>query len=183
MSAKDNYTQDEWRRVLSGPGQAGLAVIAASPSGLTGLLAEAGAIAGVLRDLIAAQPKTPLLDAMADTFQHATPQEVRAGQTPNRADRPRNLQETRERALTDLRQALWLVRTKSTPEDVRAYETLVQNVAERVAGAAKEGGFLGIGGVQVSDAERAALEEIRQLLSYVLSRAAVPDQNGGARPV
>jgi hypothetical protein len=34
--------------------------------------------------------------------------------------------------------------------------TAAQNVAE----AAKEGGFLGIGGVRVSDAERAALGDI-----------------------
>jgi len=41
------------------------------------------------------------------------------------------------------------------------YRTLIMNVATAVAEAAKEGGFLGIGAKQVSDAERAAVAEIK----------------------
>ncbi|MCD0166739.1 hypothetical protein IHN58_13865, partial [Deinococcus sp. 12RED42] len=44
MSIKDNFTSDEWFKVMTGPGRAGAAVMAASPSGLTGLIAEARAI-------------------------------------------------------------------------------------------------------------------------------------------
>lgn len=50
------------------------------------------------------------------------------------------------------------------PEDAAAYRAMLINVAERTAGAAKEGGFLGIGGEQVNDKERAVIEELRALL-------------------
>ena len=41
----------------------------------------------------------------------------------------------------------------ATPEEVDAYKRFVMTVAQTVASADKEGGFLGIGGKQISDAE------------------------------
>jgi len=40
MSVKDNFTPEEWDKVLSGPATAAAAILAASPSGLTGIIAE-----------------------------------------------------------------------------------------------------------------------------------------------
>ncbi|MFD1730904.1 hypothetical protein ACFSC4_07135 [Deinococcus malanensis] len=59
MSVKDNFTADEWFKVMTGPGRAGAAVVAASPSGLTGLLAEAQAIAGSVREHVSRAGRTP----------------------------------------------------------------------------------------------------------------------------
>jgi hypothetical protein len=41
---------------------------------------------------------------------------------------------------------------------------MLNGLASKVAEASKEGGFLGFGGVQVSDAEKAALAEISSAL-------------------
>jgi hypothetical protein len=49
---------------------------------------------------------------------------------------------------------------KASPGEVDAYKTFVMTVAQAAAGAHKEGGFLGIGGQQISDAENQALDEI-----------------------
>ena len=46
-----------------------------------------------------------------------------------------------------------------------AFKAWLGAIAERVAEASKEGGFLGFGGVQVSDAEKATLAEIAGALS------------------
>ncbi|PYE56252.1 hypothetical protein [Deinococcus yavapaiensis] len=164
MNVKDSFSPQEWFRVMNGPGRAGLAVIAASPSGLTGLLAETGAISDVIQEMIASHPTTPLLAAMAEAYQHTTSDELKQLQATETAERARNLDETKTQAFEGVRQALWAVSTKATPEDVQAYKTLLLRVAERVAGAAKEGGFLGLGGVQVSDAEKAAIQELRTLV-------------------
>jgi hypothetical protein len=40
-------------------------------------------------------------------------------------------------------------------EDAPAFKARLQAIAQRVAEAAKDGGFMGFGGVQVSDAEKA----------------------------
>src|SRR5262245_17854150 len=46
------------------------------------------------------------------------------------------------------------------PGDAAAFKTWLRHVSEGVAEASTEGGFLGFGGVGVSDAEKATLAEI-----------------------
>jgi hypothetical protein len=43
--------------------------------------------------------------------------------------------------------------------DATAFKTWLRQISQHVAEAAKEGGFLGIGGVTVSEAEKATLAE------------------------
>ena len=50
------------------------------------------------------------------------------------------------------------------PADAAAFKSWLFSVSRRVAEAASEGGFLGFGGVQVSAAERATLDEIAEAL-------------------
>jgi hypothetical protein len=63
-------------------------------------------------------------------------------------------------ATEQLRAAMGVLEAKATPEEIDAYKRFVMTVAQAVASAHKEGGFLGIGGKQVSDAENQALDEI-----------------------
>ena len=49
-------------------------------------------------------------------------------------------------------------------QDAPAFKLWLRGISQRVAEAAKEGGFLGFGGVQVSDAEQKALADISQAL-------------------
>ncbi len=61
-----SFSAEEWRKVMEGPGNAGAAVMAASPSGMTGILAEMKAIAGATREGPRVQePRPALLDAIA----------------------------------------------------------------------------------------------------------------------
>jgi hypothetical protein len=63
-----------------------------------------------------------------------------------------------------LREAMLILAAKATPEEIDAYKTFVMTVAQAAAAAHKEGGFLGIGGKQISDAENQALDEISTAL-------------------
>ncbi|MFK7600750.1 hypothetical protein ACI3L1_00925 [Deinococcus sp. SM5_A1] len=158
MSLKDNFTVDEWFKVMTGPGRAGAAVVAASPSGLTGLLAEAQAIANAVRESVSKDSRTPLMEAMAADL---------LGQPAARApeqERARNVEDVKNQSLEGVRQAMWLVNAKTSAEDASAYREMLMLVAQRTAEAAKEGGFLGFGGEQVNDKERAVIEELRQLI-------------------
>ncbi|MBZ9712710.1 hypothetical protein [Deinococcus multiflagellatus] len=160
MSLKDKFSGEEWFTVMNGPGRAGAAVMAASPSGVTGLLAEGQALGLAVRQGLSAAGRTPLLEAMAADLLGTPPD---PGTVP-RQERARNMDEAREQSLQGVRQAAWLVSAKTSPEDAAAYRHLLLSVAEQVALAAKEGGFLGIGGEQVSERERAVIEELRRLL-------------------
>ena len=68
-------------------------------------------------------------------------------------------------AITErLREALGILEQKASPEELEAYKLFVVGVAESAAKAHKEGGFIGIGGKEVSESEQAALDEIRAVL-------------------
>ncbi len=84
-------------------------------------------------------------------------------QAPSAAPREafKSLEDARETLLNRVRQAAFLVDSRVAADDALEYKKLMMSVAERTAQAALEGGFLGLGGVQVSDAERTVLEELR----------------------
>ena len=65
--------------------------------------------------------------------------------------------EAKDKAIAGLRQVSALLAAKA-PADAAAFKGWLQGISQHTAEAAKEGGFLGFGGVQVSDAEKATLE-------------------------
>jgi hypothetical protein len=67
-------------------------------------------------------------------------------------------------ALERVREAVALLESKATLEEVDAYKQFTLSVAQRAAEADKSGGVLGIGGERVSDAEREALRELAEAL-------------------
>ncbi|MFC6592267.1 hypothetical protein ACFP81_09840 [Deinococcus lacus] len=85
------------------------------------------------------------------------------------------------RSLEAVRQALWLVDSKLSSEDAQAYRQMLSAVAERVAQAAKEGGFMGFGGEQVSAQEKVVIEQLGELLGRAGAGASPsPDGSGNA---
>jgi hypothetical protein len=55
-----------------------------------------------------------------------------------------------------------LVARKSSPAEADAYRKLLVDVAAKAASASTEGGFLGFGGVRVSDKEQAFIAEVKR---------------------
>jgi hypothetical protein len=71
--------------------------------------------------------------------------------------------ELKQRAIDAVRRAADLVEQKA-PLEATAYKVWLLKIASSVAEASKEGGFLGFGGIQVSDAERATLADLSAAL-------------------
>jgi hypothetical protein len=70
-----------------------------------------------------------------------------------------------ERATQTLRDVVAVLDAGSTPEESAGYKGWLMQIGVKVAEAGKEDqGFLGRGGVQVNDAERAALDQLSTLL-------------------
>jgi hypothetical protein len=67
--------------------------------------------------------------------------------------------ELKSQAIAALTSVAQLVDAKAAT-DAPAFKMWLKGIAERVAAASKEGGFLGFGGVAVSDVEKATLEEV-----------------------
>ena len=72
-------------------------------------------------------------------------------------------EELKEHSLQNIREAIELLKTKASDEEVDEYRKFILGLAERVAEARKEG-FLGLSGDRVSDDERAAISEIEAAL-------------------
>ena len=60
-------------------------------------------------------------------------------------------------------QAVALVAAKS-PAEAQEFKLWLMSIARKAADAAKEGGFLGFGGTQVSEREQAALTQLEHAL-------------------
>jgi hypothetical protein len=72
-------------------------------------------------------------------------------------------QEIKARCIETLQQARTVVEAKA-PADSAAFKSWLYQISQKVAEASKEGGFMGIGGVTVSEAEKATLGEISAAL-------------------
>ncbi len=146
MTSKRDFNAEEWDTVVDGPLYAGLRMIAADRGGR---LRESLALNRVYQEARAAHGASGLLDELLTSPPTIDPAELqKAGEDIGAA------------ATDHLRRAMSILERTATADEVDAYKTFVMTVAQSVAAAHKEGGFLGIGGTAVSEAENAALDEI-----------------------
>jgi len=163
MATKSNFTAEEWGKVLSSPMIAGMAITAADPSGVWGLLKESMAGGWALLEVRQDAQANPLVRAVAEDF--ATAEGRTAARTVLQAKfSGAKLDGLKNAALAELRATASIIHAKA-PEDAAAFKAWLQMVAQKAAEAGTEGGFLGFGGVAVSDAEKATLGEISSALS------------------
>jgi hypothetical protein len=76
------------------------------------------------------------------------------------ATAPRTPEDLRREAPATLRQAVGILERHATEDEVVAYKRFVFSLADTVARAHREGGFLGLGGTEISEHEQEALDEI-----------------------
>ena len=160
MVAKTDLTTEEWNLLLGAPTLAAMAVTLADPSGLFGMLKE-GMSSG--RAVLAAM-KDPHADALAQALAHdlATSEgrhAVSATLKANLAGKPPA--EMKAEVLQSLGRVAALVDQRA-PAEAAGFKTWLLHIAEQAAEASTEGGFLGFGGIRVSDAEKATLDDLRR---------------------
>ncbi|MBA3298851.1 MAG: hypothetical protein H0U24_02105 [Thermoleophilaceae bacterium] len=149
MTKKADFNADEWSTIAEGPLLAGMRVITAARGGT---IRESLAMGQTYAKARQQQGESELLDDLVAAPPSVDPERVRAAGDIGRASSER------------LREALQLLEQKASPEEVEAYKRFVMSLAEAAAKAHKEGGFMGVGGKQVSDQEQAALDELAATL-------------------
>ena len=163
MANKQNFEPDEWTRILESTMLAGMAVSAAEPSGLWGALKEAFASSSALAAAKSNAGSNELVKAVVAEFEtkegRAAVQEALRQRLAGAAKPADAVQ----RSLTNLRDVSTILDAKA-PQDAPGFKAWLQAISKNVSEASSEGGFLGIGGVQVSDAEKATLADISKAL-------------------
>jgi hypothetical protein len=162
MAGKTNFTLEEWARVVASPIIAGMAITAADPSGLWGLLKEAMAGGWSLLEAKQDAAANPLAKAVAEDLSDAATRTA-ARDYMQAHFKGAQLTEMKSRAIEELRAVAALVDAKAA-DNADGFKAWLQQVAQKAAEAGTEGGFMGFGGVAVSDAEKATLAEITTAL-------------------
>lgn len=162
MADKTTFTPDEWKLILQGVMMASVAVTAADPSGMWGLLKESFAAGSTLAGAKTDAGSNALIKAVVSDFETSEGRSVARDGLKEKflGIKP---PEIKTQSIEALRQVAALIDAKA-PGDAAAFKSWLQRISQHVAEAAKEGGFLGIGGVQVSEAEKATLAEIANAL-------------------
>ncbi len=161
MANKQDFKPEEWAKILQSPMLVGIAVSMADPSRLWGTLKEAAAgsaeigtakrdganalINAVITDINTQDGRSVLQNALKNCFADAEPAQCV------------------ERSLANLRE-LSAILDEKAPADAAAFKAWLCAVSQKVAEASTEGAFLGFGGAQVSDAEKATLADISKAL-------------------
>jgi|SRR6516225_2356636 len=167
MANKQSFTPEEWTKILESVMLAGMAVSAAEPSGLWGLLKEGVAsssalaaaksdsgsselIKAVVAEYETSEGRSSVQEALRKRFSGAKPADVV------------------QRSLENLREVSGILAAKA-PGDAPGFKAWLNTISEKVAEASSERGFLGIGGVKVSDKEKATLADISKALEMSTS--------------
>jgi hypothetical protein len=158
MGVKENFTAEEWRALLRAPMLVSYAVAGAAPSDETGYIQEMKAVADAITESEPRAAKDSLIsEVIAQIFANADDDERGPTEKISVGD-------VRERALANCQEVAGLLQSKASPQEAEDYKRWLLVIAQRVASAAKEGGFLGFGGSQVSKSEAATLNEIAAAL-------------------
>lgn len=167
MANKASFTPEEWARLVASPMVASMAITAADPSGLWGLLKESMSSGWALLEAKQDAQAAPLVKAVADDIANAQTRDAVRNSFQEQF-KGSQFADVKRKAIDELRAVSALLDAKAS-EDAAAFKSWLWSVAQKSAEAGTEGGFLGFGGVAVSDAEKATLAEISDALNISAS--------------
>lgn len=162
MVTKADFSADEWNMLLAAPTLAGMAITLAEPSGILGMLQEGWASARSLLNEKSNPSASVLAKAIVDDLstsqgRTAAQQFIRSRLTAKSAA------EAKQQIVQALADVGTLIDRKGADNGAELKKWLC-DTAQNVAQASTEGGFLGFGGVTISEAEKATIDEISKAL-------------------
>lgn len=152
MATKSDFSPDEWKSLVAAAPMAGLAVTCSSPNGPLGVMKEMFSMGMALAELVQKGSSNALLSSLiADIKERAT--------KPEPPPDIKDPEQGKQAALAQLKSVAELL-DKKAPGDASEFKGWLLTVAQRVAEASNEGGFFGIGGQKVSEAEKQTINQI-----------------------
>jgi hypothetical protein len=158
MATKASFTLEEWTLLRLAPSMVASGVAASDPSGLFASIKEAAAGAGGMAEALKSASSLELFSSLA--ADRSLPGMPDPKELLGEGSREQQMQNFKTAVLERVKAAADLVTRKATPEEATAYRKMLVEIADKAANASSEGGFLGFGGVRVSDKEKAFLAEV-----------------------
>jgi hypothetical protein len=154
MTTKSDFTEEEWTRVRRAPFVAGMAISLADPGGPIELAKESTAS---LKSATNPPTREQLLADIALDVQAM----IQQRQNPLSGFKPTNAATAGQQILDELRAVSAIVSSKATADEIPAFKQWLLTTAQAAADAAKEGGFMGFHATQVSQGEKAMVDQVR----------------------
>ncbi|MBE2220834.1 MAG: hypothetical protein IAF02_04805 [Anaerolineae bacterium] len=155
MSTKSDYTEQEWEGLLQAPVMAGMYIMVADVS----VTAMGKEMAGMLKAIQAQNAP----DAAKELVSAVVADIVAKSSNKEKLEQPEldKQQDPKVQIMKILKDDLAVLDEKATPEEKSGFGAWLMTVAQATAEAGREGGFLTIGSVHVSDKEKTALAELK----------------------
>ena len=158
MTTKTEFSPEEWTLLVQAPLNVALLITAASPSLFGGIKEMVSAAHGLVDAGQQAAPPNELMGAIFAEYRDK--ETLKANEPKYQTKDPHAL----HLAILESMAAAVTAVAKATPEESTTYREWLYQFGVRQANASKEGGFLGIGAVRVSEAEQNALAELAGVL-------------------
>lgn len=162
MAKQDSFTSEEWNLLRLAPSMVSGGMSAADPSGIFGSIKEATAGAAGMAQAFKSGGGLELFASLA--ADRSIPGMPDAKSLLGEGSREQQMQNFKNAVLQRVKSAVDLVASKASPAEADAYKQMLASVAQKAAEASKEGGFLGFGGVRVSDKEQAFITEVKRTI-------------------
>ena len=160
MTAKTDFTDEEWTQLKRAPFVAGLAISLADPGGPIEAVKETSATLKTVR-AAEAGGRGEFVGALArEVVEEATHRK-----NPLSGFKPTKGANAGVEILEELRAVNRIVSEKAAPEDAAAMREWLLEAAQEAANAAKEGGFMGFHAERVSEGEQRMLDSLKEALS------------------
>jgi hypothetical protein len=170
---ESNWTDEERRLLAVLPHTVGSAMAFAEHSGLIGtgkeMFATAQAMMAGLKDF----PNNSLIKAVVPQLASGEDREAQMQRMTQMRDWSmarlkekgvKSPDKFRELALADAREVNAMLAAKASTQEADEYRKWLMSVADRVANASTEGGFLGIGSTRISAGEAALIKDLQSAL-------------------
>lgn len=157
MLSQADFTPDEWEAIVSLPVKAGILVMWSHETNPLEYLSEISTLTAAV--IGATDSGHALVRAVAQYHQDRN-EEFRV-EAPDTAEAARYFEQA---VLDQCRVVSTILAAKTSPDEATVFKQWVVGVARRVAESAKEGGFLGFFGEDVSEHERETIEQLNEVL-------------------
>ena len=154
MTAKTDFTEEEWATLVRSPMVAGMAITIADPGGPIEVVKETSAVAKVV-NTTANEQRDDLVGHLAREIRGIAEQRHNpiGDFKPSGADAAQEI-------VDEIARAGDIVKAKASPDEAAAYSEWILECAQRAADAAKEGGFMGFHAERVSQGEKDMLARL-----------------------
>ena len=159
MTTKADFTPEEWTELLQAPIIAGMVITMASPA-IGDSVKESMAVAKVLTHAAMQADGEGLYVEWVSEYKDK--EKVKQAQPKFEHT---DINTVIAKAVDDIRTVAALLDEKADADEAASIKQLIYETAVASAEAAKEGDFMGIGGVRVNDAEKAALADLASILN------------------